>query len=219
VLAARVLTNTPPGYAFPPLSLRLATTRATNALLEQKGGRLALFITRGFGDLLQIGDQRRSDLFALRHEPRTIFHEQVCEVVERVSVQGQVVEALDEVALRAAAQRCLDLGIQTAAVSLLHAYAHPQHEQRVGVLLRQAGFKHITLSHETAAFAKLLPRTQSTVADAYLHLAHSFMHPRSRRFKDLPVRRSLLLQWRSSALVCLRLDPASRESSLLFFRR
>lgn len=169
VLAARVLTNTPPGQAFPPLSLRLATTRATNALLEQKGGRIALFITRGFGDLLQIGDQRRSDLFALQHEPRTIFHEQVCEVVERVSVHGQVVEALDEVALLAAAQRCLDLGIQTAAVSLLHAYAHPQHEQRVGALLRQAGFKHITLSHETAAFAKLLPRTQSTVADAYLH--------------------------------------------------
>jgi 5-oxoprolinase (ATP-hydrolysing) len=80
VLGARILTNTPPGHDFPPLSLRIATTRATNALLEHKGGRIALFITRGFGDLLQIGDQRRSDLFALKHEPRPIFHEVVCEV-------------------------------------------------------------------------------------------------------------------------------------------
>jgi 5-oxoprolinase (ATP-hydrolysing) len=169
VLGARVLTNTPPGQPFPPLSLRLATTRATNALLEKKGGRIALFITRGFGDLLKIGDQRRSDLFALRHEPRTIFHEEVCEVSGRLSVKGQEIEPLDETALLAEARRSLDLGIHTAAVSLLHAYAYPQHEQRVGALLRQAGFQHITLSHETAAFAKLLPRTQSTVADAYLH--------------------------------------------------
>lgn len=169
VLGARILTNTPPGQAFPPLSLRIATTRATNALLERKGSRIALFITRGFGDLLHIGDQRRSDLFALRHEPRPVFHEVTCEVSERLSVQGEVIEALDEAAVIAEAQRCLSLGIRTAAVSLLHAHQHPQHEQRVGEILRAAGFQHITLSHQTAAFAKLLPRTQSTVADAYLH--------------------------------------------------
>jgi 5-oxoprolinase (ATP-hydrolysing) len=169
VLGARILTNTPPGQAFPPLSLRIATTRATNALLERKGSRIALFTTRGFGDLLHIGDQRRSDLFALRHEPRPVFHEVTCEVSERLSVQGEVIEALDEAAVIAEAQRCLSLGIRTAAVSLLHAHQHPQHEQRVGEILRAAGFQHITLSHQTAAFAKLLPRTQSTVADAYLH--------------------------------------------------
>lgn len=169
VLGARILTNTPPGQTFPPLSLRIATTRATNALLERKGSRIALFITRGFGDLLHIGDQRRSDLFALRHEPRPVFHEVTCEVSERLSVQGEVIEALDEAAVIAEAQRCLSLGIRTAAVSLLHAHQHPQHEQRVGEILRAAGFQHITLSHQTAAFAKLLPRTQSTVADAYLH--------------------------------------------------
>ncbi|MFM2166172.1 MAG: hypothetical protein RIS79_543, partial [Verrucomicrobiota bacterium] len=70
VLGARILTNTRPGAAFPPMQLRIATTRATNALLERKGSRIALFITQGFGDLLHIGDQRRADLFALRHEPR-----------------------------------------------------------------------------------------------------------------------------------------------------
>ncbi len=169
VLGARILTNTPPGQAFPPLSLRIATTRATNALLERKGSRIALFITLGFGDLLHIGDQRRSALFALRHEPRPVFHEITCEVSERLSVHGEVIEALDEAAVITEAQRCLSLGIRTAAVSLLHAHQHPQHEQRIGEILSAAGFEHITLSHETAAFAKLLPRTQSTVADAYLH--------------------------------------------------
>jgi 5-oxoprolinase (ATP-hydrolysing) len=169
VLGARILTNTPPGHDFPPLSLRIATTRATNALLERKGGRIALFITRGFGDLLQIGDQRRSDLFALKHEPRPIFHEIACEVPERISVTGELLEPLDESAVRTSALECIAQGITTAAISLLHGHAHPQHELRVAEILRECGFTHLTLSHQTAAFAKLLPRTQSTVADAYLH--------------------------------------------------
>lgn len=169
VLGARILTNTPPGKAFPPLRLRIATTRATNALLERKGGRIALFITKGFGDLLSIGDQRRSDLFALKHEPRPIFHEVVCEVPERLSVRGEVLDALDESAVRVFAQDCLAKGITTAAISLLHGHMHPHHELRVAEILREVGFMHLTISHQTAAFAKLLPRTQSTVADAYLH--------------------------------------------------
>lgn len=177
VLGARILTNTPPVRPFPPLGMRLATTRATNALLERKGSRIALFITRGFGDLLHIGDQRRSDLFALKHEPRPIFHERVCEVPERISVTGEVLEELDEAAVQAAALDCIALGITTAAVSLLHGHAFPQHEQSVAAILRAAGFQHVTLSHQTAAFAKLLPRTQSTVADAYLHgPVHAFLH-------------------------------------------
>ncbi len=169
VLGARILTNTPLGHEFPPLNLRIATTRATNALLEHKGGRIALFITQGFGDLLQIGDQRRSDLFALNHAPRVIFHETACEVPERISVTGEVIEPLDEDRVRADAHACIAQGIKTAAISLLHGHAHPQHELRVAAILRECGFTHLTLSHQTAAFAKLLPRTQSTVADAYLH--------------------------------------------------
>lgn len=188
VLGARILTNTPPGHDFPPLSLRIATTRATNALLERKGGRIALFITRGFGDLLQIGDQRRSDLFALKHEPRPIFHEITCEVVERISVAGEVLGPLDEAAVRASALGCIAQGITTAAISLLHGHAHPQHELRVAEILRECGFTHLTLSHQTAAFAKLLPRTQSTVADAYLHApVQSFLNGIRRVSPDMQV--------------------------------
>lgn len=192
VLGARILTNTPPGRDFPPLSLRIATTRATNALLERKGGRIALFITRGFGDLLQIGDQRRADLFALKHEPRAIFHEIVCEVPERVSVTGEVLLVLDESAVRDFAHDCVAQGITTAAVALMHGHAHPQQESRVGEILREAGFTHVTLSHQTAAFAKLLPRAQSTVADAYLHApVQSFLNGIRRVSPDMRVMTSV----------------------------
>ncbi|MFO1485818.1 MAG: hydantoinase B/oxoprolinase family protein [Verrucomicrobiaceae bacterium] len=188
VLGARILTNTPPGRPFPPLSLRIATTRATNALLERKGGRIALFITKGFGDLLQIGDQRRSDLFALKHEPRPIFHEVACEVPERISVSGEVLEPLDEEAIRASALDCIALGIDTAAISLLHGHPHPRHELRVAEILRECGFTHLALSHQTAAFTKLLPRTQSTVADACLHApVQSFLNGIRRVTPDMQV--------------------------------
>ncbi|MBE2287173.1 MAG: hydantoinase B/oxoprolinase family protein [Prosthecobacter sp.] len=188
VLGARILTNTPPGHDFPPLSLRIATTRATNALLERKGGRIALFITKGFGDLLQIGDQRRSDLFALRHESRPIFHEVICEVLERLDVTGDVLEALDEAAVRVAALDCIAQGITTAAVCLLHGHPHSQHELRVAEILRECGFTHLTLSHQTAAFTKLLPRAQSTVADAYLHApVQSFLNGIRRVSPDMRV--------------------------------
>lgn len=188
MLGARILTNTPLGAEFPPLSLRIATTRATNALLERKGGRIALFITQGFGDLLQIGDQRRGDLFALKHEPRPVFHELVCEVPERVSVTGEVLEVLDEERVIEAAHRCVEQGVTTAAIALLHGHAHAAHELRVAELLRGAGFTHLTLSHQTAAFAKLLPRAQSAVADAYLHApVQSFLNGIRRVSPDMQV--------------------------------
>ena len=168
VLAARLLTATPGDGALPPLDLRLATTRATNALLERKGSPVALFVTAGFGDLLRLGDQRRADLFALQHEPRPCFFEAVAEVRERVGVDGSVLIPLDEAKVLHEAKRLCEQGIRHAAVALLHSHAHPAHEARVAVLLREAGFEQVCLSAEVAPFAKILPRAQSAVADAYL---------------------------------------------------
>ena len=168
VLAARLLTGTPGDESLPPIDLRLATTRATNALLERKGSPVALFVTAGFGDLLALGDQRRADLFALQHAPRPCFHEAVVEVTERLSADGSVLIPLDERALTREALRVRKLGLRHAAVALLHSHAHPAHEQRVAVLLREAGFEQVRVSAEVAPFAKILPRAQSTVADAYL---------------------------------------------------
>lgn len=168
VLATRLLTHTALDQKFPPLELRLATTRATNALLERKGSPTAFFVTRGFGDLLHIGDQRRGDLFALQHQPRPVFAAAVAEVTERLAADGRVIEPLDEAQVLRDAEGLVRQGYRHAAVTLLHSYAHPQHELRVADLLKQAGFIHVSPSSHIAPFTKILPRAQSTVANAYL---------------------------------------------------
>ena len=168
VLGARLLTGTPLGAEFPALQFRVATTRATNALLERKGSRVALFITQGFGDLPVIGDQRRADLFALKHTPRPQFHEAVCEVPGRLDALGEVLEPLDEAAISEATANFVRQGITHAAVALLHSHANAAHEQRVADLLHEAGFTHVSLSSALAPFVKLLPRAQSSIANAYL---------------------------------------------------
>ncbi|QKK09490.1 MAG: hypothetical protein HND58_15845 [Planctomycetota bacterium] len=93
VLAARLVTGTPLGERLPPMHLRLATTRGTNALLERRGGPVAFFVTEGFADLLVIGDQTRPDLFTLRVERPAPLHECVVEVPERLDAEGRIVRA------------------------------------------------------------------------------------------------------------------------------
>ncbi len=168
VLAARLVTGTPPGAPLPEMALRLATTRGTNALLERKGAATALFITRGFADLLRIGTQQRPDLFALSIEkPEPLFREAV-EVPERLAADGSVVQPLDLEAVRVLAGRLLQDGIETAAVALMHGYRNPDHEERVEEALRDAGFRYVSLSSRLAPLIKLLPRAQTAVVDAYL---------------------------------------------------
>lgn len=168
VLGARLLTKTAPWQNFPTMRFRLATTRATNALLERKGSRTALFITQGFGDLMLIGDQRRKHLFALRHEAREVHYAVVCEVKERLDAAGKVLTAVDKALVRKEAAALVKKGITTAAVSLLHSDLNSQHEQEVAEILKGCGFSHVSFSSELAPFVRILPRAQSAVANAYL---------------------------------------------------
>ena len=168
VLAARLVTRTPLADELPEIAMRLATTRGTNALLERKGAATALFITRGFADLPRIGTQQRPDLFAMEIvRPEPLYREAV-EVPERLAADGSVLIPLDAGAVRKAARRLLDEGIEAAAVALMHAYCSPAHEQEVGRLLREAGFRYVSLSSELAPLIKLLPRAETAVVDAYL---------------------------------------------------
>lgn len=168
VLAARLVTGTPLGRKLPEIAMRLATTRGTNALLERKGAATALFITRGFADLLLIGTQQRPDLFALNIEkPRPLFSE-VVEVPERLASDGSVLVPLDTQSLRGEAERLLAAGFQSAAVALLHSYRNPRHEEELGEMLREAGFRHVSLSSRLAPLIKIVPRAETAVVDAYL---------------------------------------------------
>jgi 5-oxoprolinase (ATP-hydrolysing) len=168
VVAMRLVTGTPLDRALPAVELRLATTRGTNALLEGKGARPALFVTRGFGDVLRIGDQRRPELFALAVRKPEPLHGAVVEVAERLAADGSVLEAFDPVALRGEAERLVATGVEAAAVALLHGYLNPAHERAVAAVLREAGFRWVSLSSESAPLIKIVPRAETAVVDAAL---------------------------------------------------
>ncbi len=168
VLAARLLTATPAAAPLPPMALRLATTRGTNALLERRGARCALLITRGFGDLLRIGNQQRGDLFALDTRKPPPLYEAVIEVPERLDAGGEVVEALDLESLRPRLEALAAEGVEAAAVALLHSYRNPAHERLIARELERAGIGFVAASAELAPAIKILPRAETAVVDAYL---------------------------------------------------
>ncbi|MHA7818781.1 MAG: hydantoinase B/oxoprolinase family protein [Erythrobacter sp.] len=148
--------------------LRIGTTVATNALLERKGERLALAITRGFGDALRIGTQARPEIFA-RHIvlPEQLPNE-VVEIDERVGVDGEVLRLLDEDAARAQFARLKADGCDAIAIVLMHGWKHRANEERLARIAQDIGFAQISTSHEVAPLIKLIPRGDTTVVDAYL---------------------------------------------------
>ena len=149
-------------------SIKMGTTVATNALLERKGERVALFITAGLRDQLRIGYQTRTDIFAIRIDKAEPLYERVYEVPERILADGGIDYALDEEALLVQLLEARNAGFNSIAVVLIHAYKYPQHEQRIAELAQQLGFKQISLSSQTSPLIKLIPRGDTTVADAYL---------------------------------------------------
>ncbi len=156
-------------YGEAPIAeLRIGTTVATNALLERKGERLALAITRGFGDALRIGTQARPHIFA-RH---IVLPEQlpasVVEIDERVAVDGTLLRPLDEAAARAAFKKLRDEGFDALAIVLMHGWQHRAHEARLAQIARETGFAQVSVSHEVAPLIRLIPRGDTTVVDAYL---------------------------------------------------
>jgi 5-oxoprolinase (ATP-hydrolysing) len=168
VLAARLVTGTPPGRPLPPLAMRLATTRGTNALLERRHAPTALFTTEGFGDLLAIGTQQRPDLFALRVVKPAPLAAAVAEVPGRLDALGREVRPLDEPAVRRAARRLRSEGISVAAVALLHSWRDPVHERRVRAILLEEGFAAVSASADLAPLLGVLDRAGTAVADAAL---------------------------------------------------
>jgi 5-oxoprolinase (ATP-hydrolysing) len=168
LLAARLVTGTPLGHPLPPLAMRLATTRGTNALLERRGARMVHLTTAGFEDLLAIGDQRRPDLFALHIERPEPLPEETVGLPERLAADGSIVEALDLDATAARVAGLRDRGFDCASVTLLHAQRNPCHEELVEALLREAGFSYVVRSSALSPFQGLLRRSQTAATDAYL---------------------------------------------------
>jgi N-methylhydantoinase A len=113
------------------------TTLATNAIIERKGARTALIATDGFRDVVEIADESRFDQYDINivKTPPLVPRELRFTVPERMDVHGAVRLALDEAAVRRVGARLEGLGIEAVAVALIHAYANPAHELRVGAIL------------------------------------------------------------------------------------
>jgi 5-oxoprolinase (ATP-hydrolysing) len=160
-----------PGQPIPTGAIRavkMGTTVATNALLERKGERVLLLVTAGFRDLLRIGTQARPDLFALNIRRPDLLHETVAEIPGRLDPEGREVTPLDEAAARTALTQAHAAGLRAVAVALIHGHVNPAHEARIGMIAREIGFTQISLSHQVSRLAKLIPRGDTTVVDAYL---------------------------------------------------
>lgn len=149
-------------------AVKMGTTVATNALLERTGDRTLLVITEGFGDALRIGTQNRPRLFDRHIVLPDMLYEQVLEVPERVTAQGETLRTLDLRALRDGLQRAHDDGIRACAIVFMHGYRYHDHERRAAELAREIGFTQVSTSHETSPLMKLVGRGDTTVVDAYL---------------------------------------------------
>jgi 5-oxoprolinase (ATP-hydrolysing) len=171
VEGVRRLLGIAPGEPLPDAaihSIRMGTTVATNALLERRGDPTALVITAGLKDLVEIGTQARPDIFALRVIKPDLLHGAVVEADERIAADGAIVRPLDEARLAADLSAVRARGFTSVAIALMHAYAHPTHERRAAEIARGLGFGHVSVSHDVSGLVRLLPRADTTIADAYL---------------------------------------------------
>ena len=149
-------------------SVKMGTTVATNALLERKGDRTLLLITKGFGDLLRIGYQNRPLLFDLNIKLPDVLYEQVFEVSERLNSKGKIINQLDENSVRIALRKAKSDGINCVAIAFMNSYLNPVHENKIAQIAVEEKFSQISVSHKVSPLIKLVGRGDTTVVDAYL---------------------------------------------------
>jgi N-methylhydantoinase A len=148
------------------------TTTATNAILEGKGAPTGLLTTAGFRDVLEIGRHdipRRANMFAWVKPRRPVSPELIFEIGGRVAVDGTELEPLDEAAVRTAARRLREAGVDSVAICFLHGYANAEHERRAGALLLAEHPRcAVSLSSEVLPVFREFERSMGTVLNAYV---------------------------------------------------
>ncbi len=149
-------------------SIKMGTTVATNALLERKGERTLLAITKGFADILRIGYQQRPKLFSLDIQLPDMIYSDIVEIDERVDIKGDVLIKLDLSNTKKILTEAFNEGFKSIAIVLLHGYRYQEHEIQISVIAKQIGFEQISVSHKISPLMKIIPRGDTTVVDAYL---------------------------------------------------
>ena len=188
------------------------TTLATNALIERKGARTALITTAGFRDSLEIAYEHRFEQYDLYMErPAPLVERDLrLEVPERLAADGSVLLPLDHDGVLALVEVLQAARIEAVAISFLHAYINPAHEQRAGELLAAAmPDLAITLSSDVCREIREYERTSTTVANAYvLPLMANYLRRMQSGLADIGVSCPLLMMM-SSGGICT-MDTATR---------
>ena len=169
ILAVRSVLGCQLNEPLPPLQMKLGTTRGTNALLTRQGAKVALVTTRGFGDLLAIGDQNRPHLFELNIRKAKPLAAASIEIDERVAADGTVLQTPRPAVIRRQLEQLKADGFESIAVCLLHGYLFPDHERTIAEIANDVGFQNISTSSQVAPLIKMVPRAETTVLDAYLN--------------------------------------------------
>jgi N-methylhydantoinase A len=145
------------------------TTVGTNALLERRGGHVALITTAGFEDVLEIGRQARAklyDLFLQKAEPLAPSSRRFG-AKERLAADGSIVQPLTAEEIRRLLRQIRKLNPDSVALCLLFSFRNPLHEKRIASKLRSAGYA-VSVSHEILPEFREYERTSTTVINAYL---------------------------------------------------
>ncbi|MFQ5731783.1 MAG: hydantoinase B/oxoprolinase family protein [Planctomycetaceae bacterium] len=169
ILAVRTVLGLRLDEPIPPVTVKLGTTRGTNALLERKGARTAFVTTRGFADVLLIANQDRPRLFDLAIRKPSPLFERVVEIDERLDADGNVLRSPDANRVREQLVELKATGVESVAICLLHSFANAAHEHLVERLAREAGFTEISTSGRLSPLIKIVSRGDTTMMDAYLN--------------------------------------------------
>ena len=171
VLAARLAMHLPAGddriFVGADCDVRIATTRGTNALLERGGTDFVCVLSRGFGDLLVIADQRRPQLFSLAAARPEPLPRATLEFDGRLASDGRELEPIDSDAIRDAAQHWAARGLRTAVVSGMNAWRNADHELAIARIFRECGFETVVCGSESDAFPGYLARTRTACVEAF----------------------------------------------------
>ena len=181
-----------------------ATTLFTNALIERKGAVTGLITTAGFRDTLEIGRERKYELYDLQiAKPEPLVPRSLrLEVAERSRVDGGVERRLDTKQLESRARALVRAGVESIAVVFLHAYANPRHEAEAARLIAKIYPRvAVTISHEVAPEIREYERASTTAANAYIKpLAHRYLALMAKRIDALGIPAPLLLMLSSGGL-------------------
>jgi len=190
-----------------------ATTLFTNALIERRGAKTAMIVTRGFRDVIEIGHERKYDLYDLNIEaaPPLVPRDLREELGGRMDGNGIEVESVDKEELRLVVESLVERGIESIAVCLLHSYANDTHEKLIGDWISDNHPQiSVTLSSQVAPVVREFERISTTAANAYVKpLASRYLDALEVRLSELGIGSGLLMMLSNGGLA--HIDEAKRS--------